>query len=85
MMMMKKEWFNLFKGLRFGDDVDDKELCCLNLFKGWWILEKICSPARKICEAKRKHKLAFRLAKSLIALDDLWIEDVISKISSAIS
>ncbi|XP_031262299.1 uncharacterized protein LOC116120484 isoform X2 [Pistacia vera] len=70
----KGNCFNLFK--------DDKELCCLNLFKGWWILGKICSPARKICEAKRKHKLAFRLAKSLIAVDDSWIEDVIPTISS---
>ncbi|KAJ0082272.1 hypothetical protein Patl1_09865 [Pistacia atlantica] len=78
----KSNCFNLLKGLHFGDNVDDKELCCLNLFKGWWILGKICSPVRKICEAKRKHKLAFRLASSLIAVDDSWIEDVIPTISS---
>ncbi|XP_031262085.1 ankyrin repeat-containing protein NPR4-like [Pistacia vera] len=74
--------FNLFKGFRFGDSVDDKELCCLNLFKGWWILGKICSPARKICKAKRKHKLASRLAKSLTEEDDSWIAEVIRTMSS---
>ncbi|XP_031268529.1 uncharacterized protein LOC116127004 [Pistacia vera] len=72
----KGSCFDDVKGLRFGDDVEDKELCCLNLFKGWWILGKIYSPARKICEAKRKHKLAFRLTKSLIAEHDFWIRDV---------
>ncbi|XP_031279115.1 uncharacterized protein LOC116137561 isoform X2 [Pistacia vera] len=70
----KMSRFNLFK--------DDKELCCLNLFKGWWILGKICSPAREICEAKRKHKLALKLAKSLIEEDDSLITALCPEISS---
>ncbi|KAJ0082275.1 hypothetical protein Patl1_09866 [Pistacia atlantica] len=72
----KGSCLNLGKGLRFGDNEEDEKTSCLNLFKGWPILGKICEPVREICQEKRKHKLALRLAKSLIAKDPTWIESI---------
>ncbi|XP_031262361.1 uncharacterized protein LOC116120542 isoform X2 [Pistacia vera] len=67
--------------LPIDDSIDDEMESCCNLFNEWWKLGKICSPAREICEAKRKHKLASRLARSLIR-EDSWLEKVKQKMSS---
>ncbi|KAJ0082268.1 hypothetical protein Patl1_09861 [Pistacia atlantica] len=63
-------WINrvfYFLCLPIDDRTDEERGSCLNLGKGWPILGKICEPVREICREKGKHKLALRLAKSLIA------------------
>ncbi|KAJ0016941.1 hypothetical protein Pint_09587 [Pistacia integerrima] len=67
----------LTTGISIVYDVDDEKDTSSNISKGWLILlAKIFAPERKICEEKRKHKLAFKLTERLIEVDTSWKEQI---------
>ncbi|KAJ0081355.1 hypothetical protein Patl1_09876 [Pistacia atlantica] len=57
--------------LLIGDDADDEKPTRVADITG----QNLCT-SEKICEEKRKHKLAFKLAQRLIEVDTLWNEKI---------
>ncbi|XP_044499535.1 ankyrin repeat-containing protein At5g02620-like [Mangifera indica] len=57
---------------------DDDEKATTKISKGWLkLLGKICALVRSnILEEKRKHKLAHKLAKTLIKKDSSWVDTI---------
>ncbi|XP_044500247.1 uncharacterized protein LOC123221464 [Mangifera indica] len=68
----------IYSCLPIGDDADDDEKATTKNSKGWLkLMEKICAlVGSNILEEKRKHKLAFKLAETLIKKDSSWDEIV---------
>ncbi|XP_044500256.1 uncharacterized protein LOC123221473 [Mangifera indica] len=66
----------IYSCLPIGDDADDDEKATTKISKRWLkYLEKICALVRSdTLEEKRKHKLAFKLAETLIKKDSSWDE-----------